>query len=352
MTGTFHLRREAMKISRPAVSAIPPPYVVQEVNFSNGEISLAGTLTHPSSQRPHPAVILLTGSGPQTRDEDIFGFSVFATLADTLTRSGMAVLRFDDRGVGGSTGSLSEATTRDYASDALAAFTFLSTHPAIDKTKIGILGHSEGGAAACFAAAREPAVAFLVLMAGPSVPGDRLILDQIETLGRQAGMPAAEIQDNMSLQRRVYDVLRSDIGWDSLRLLLARHIQRRSPGADSLVRLQVEGQIRVMRSRWFRSFIDLDPATALREVFVPILALLGEKDMQVPPATNRAVFEALREKEGRKNLTVVVIPGANHLFQNAGTRHPGEYAVLKKEFSGEFIGALISWVAKHAGLQH
>lgn len=351
MTGTFHLHRGAAALSKPPAPKTPPLYALHEVSFPNGGVSLAGTLTIPSSRGPHPAVILLTGSGAQTRDEDIFGFKVFATLADTLTRSGMAVLRFDDRGVGASTGSLVESTTRDYASDARSAFTFLATHPAIDRTRIGILGHSEGAVAAGLAAAEESGVAFLVLMAGPSMRGDKLILGQIKELGPSAGMTPTEIGEQMSLQQRVYDVLRSDVGWDSLRVLLVRDGLRRSSGMDSLVRLQVEGKIRLMKSPWFRCFIDLDPAVALRQVSVPVLALLGEKDMQVPPAANRPIFEGLRDKEGRKNLTILVVPGANHLFQIAGTGHPGEYATLTKEFSGEFLGALIPWVAKHAGLQ-
>ncbi len=347
MTGSFHLRRGSAP--PPPTPAAPPPYTVQEVRFSHDGISLAGTLTIPPSPGPHPAVILLTGSGAQTRDEDVFGFKVFATLADTLTRSGMAVLRFDDRGMGGSTGSLRDATTLDYVDDALSAFKFLSTCSGIDRNRIGVLGHSEGGVAGGLAAARQSGIAFLVLMAGPSLRGDTLILGQVETLGRAAGFTPAEVQHQMSLQRRVFDAVRSDSGWDSLRALIIREGKRLSSGNDSLIAAQVEAQLRAVRTPWFRRFIDLDPVEALRTLSIPLLAIFGEKDVQVPPASNRPVLEALKKEGGKGNLTIAVIPGANHLFQNAQTGLPDEYATLKKEFSGEFLGTLIPWLAKQAG---
>jgi hypothetical protein len=351
MVGTFHLRRAVANLAHGSTPEVPPPYTSREVSFRNGDVTLAGTLTVPPSRGPHPALILLTGSGAQTRDEDVFGFRVFAALADTLTRLGVAVLRFDDRGTGGSGGNPADVTTQGYAGDARSAFEFLRTDPDIDRTRIGILGHSEGAVAACLAAAKQSAISFLVLMAGPSLRGDAVILGQIETLGRAAGLTSTEIGEQSSLQRRVYDVVRSDAGWDSLQALLVREALRRSPGADTLVRMQVEGQMRLIRSPWFRSFIDLDPAIPLRQVSVPVLALLGEKDMQVPPATNQPILEGLREKEGRKNLTVMLVPGANHLFQSANTGHPGEYATLKREFSGEFLDRLIPWVAQQTGLR-
>jgi pimeloyl-ACP methyl ester carboxylesterase len=342
MTGTFHLRRGLAERTK---QGPPPPYASAEVSFRCGDAPLAGTLTFPPSGAPHPAVILLTGSGAQTRDEDVFGFKVFAALADTLTRSGIAVLRFDDPGTGGSGGT--PATTQAYGEVARAAFEFLRKYPGIDPSRIGMLGHSEGAIAAALAASRDSAIAFLVLMAGPALPGDSIILGQIEALSRSAGMPPEEISEQLALQRRVYEVIRADAGWDSVRTLLLRQAARGLP--DSLARMHVESQLRTARSPWFRSFIDLDPAVALRSLSVPVLALLGEKDMQVPAATNWPVFERLKERG--KNLTIVVVPGANHLFQQASTGHPGEYATLKKEFSGEFLRALIPWVATQAGLR-
>ncbi len=349
MTGSFRLRRGTTP--PPAIPGPPPPYTVQDVRFSHDGISLAGTLTIPPSPGLQPAVILLTGSGAQTRDEDVFGFKVFATLADTLTRAGMAVLRFDDRGTGGSTGSLRDATTLDYVDDARSAFEFLSTVPGIDRSRIGILGHSEGGVAGALAAAEQTGIAFLVLMAGPAVRGDSLILGQVQTLGRAAGLTPAEIQNQLSLQRRVFNAVRADSGWDSLRLRILGEGKRRSPGNDSLVAAQVDRQLRAVRTPWFRCFIDLDPAEALRTLSIPVLAVFGEMDVQVPPATNRPVLEALKREGGRGNIAIAVIPGANHLFQNARTGLPDEYATLKKEFSGEFLGTLIPWLGKHDGLR-
>jgi pimeloyl-ACP methyl ester carboxylesterase len=350
-TGAFHLRRGTVGISNQSTPEPLPPYARDEVSFRSGDVSLAGTLSIPASPGPHPAVILLTGSGAQTRDEEVFGFKIFAALADTLTRAGMAVLRFDDRGMGGSTGNLVSTTTRDYAADALAAFEFLAVRPDIKKMCIGFLGHSEGALAAVLAASKQPAVAFLVLMAGPAVRGDKLILSQVEGLGRAAGLKPTDLQDQLSLERRVFNVARSDTGWDSLRELIVKEALRHSSVADSLIRLQVDKRLQAVRTPWFRCFIDLDPAEVLRSTSVPTLALLGEKDMQVPPASNLPVFERLKREGKRSNLTIDVIPGCNHLFQKAETGLPAEYASLRKEFSGEFLRALIPWLVKQGGVQ-
>lgn len=349
-TGAFHLRRGTARVSNQE-NPEPPPYARHEVSFRNGDVTLAGTLSIPPLTGPRPAVILLTGSGAQTRDEDVFGFKVFAALADTLTRTGFAVLRFDDRGTGGSTGNPANTTTGDYATDALAAFEFLAARPDIKNICIGFLGHSEGALAASLAASKQPSVAFLVLMAGPGVRGDKLILSQVEGLGRAAGLEPADLQDQLSLQRRVFDVTRSDTGWESLRELIVKEVLRHSSVADSLVRLQVDEQLQSVRTSWFRCFIDLDPAEVLRSLSLPTLALLGEKDMQVPPSSNLPVFESVKKKEKRTNLTIEVIPGCNHLFQKAETGLPAEYASLKKEFSGEFLRVLIPWVVKQGGTQ-
>lgn len=345
MTGTFQLRRGVAE--RVAGPELPAPYSSAEVSFQYGGVPLAGTITLPRSKGPHPAVILLTGSGAQTRDEDVFGFRVFATLADTLTRAGLAVLRFDDPGTGGSGRTPADETTQGYGKVARAAFEFLRKYPGIDSSHIGMLGHSEGALAAALAATQEPSPGFLVLMAGPALRGDSIILCQIEALCRASGMEPGEIAEHLSLQRRVYEVIRADKGWDSLQALLLRQALRGMP--DSLARMQVENQLRAARSPWFRSFIDLDPVVALSAVSVPVLALLGEKDMQVSSSTNRPVLEGLRER-GR-NLTIVVVPGANHLFQDAKTGHPAEYATLKKEFAEKFLQALIPWVVDQSGLK-
>ncbi|MDX1578159.1 MAG: alpha/beta hydrolase, partial [Gemmatimonadota bacterium] len=181
----------------------PPPYREEDIVFDSGEVSLEGTLTLPPTPGPHPAAVLITGSGPQNRDEELLGFPIFRVIADHLTREGIAVLRYDDRGVGGSTGSVSASTTADFADDALAAVARLAEHPAIASDRIGLLGHSEGGVVAPLAASRSDAVAFAVLLAGTSVPGAEIVIEQSAAIARERGAPEEDVDRQADFQRRL-----------------------------------------------------------------------------------------------------------------------------------------------------
>lgn len=323
-TGRFTLERKAEEA--PAPPPPPPPYIEEEVTFSSGDVRLAGTLTVPPGPGRHPAVVLLTGSGAQDRDEDIFGFKLFRILADHLTRDGIAVLRYDDRGVGGSSGSLAEATVETLTGDALAAAGLLRSHPRVDPRAVGLLGHSEGGLVATLAATSSPDIAYLVLLATPGVRGDRLISAQIEALMKLSGSPPEEIAKILALQERVYRAVRTGEGWEEL--------SKEIPA----------GQLAGARSPWFRHFIDFDPVTVLRQVRRPVLALFGELDLQVPAGPNRDAMAKALEEGGNRSVTVRTFPGANHLFQKAVTGSPAEYATLPKELVPGLLDRIAGWI--------
>jgi len=335
----------------------PPPYKEEEVQIEAGGVTLAGTLTLPPSTGPHPAAILLTGSGPQTRDEEIFGFAVFRVIADHLTRSGYAVLRCDDRGVGSSTGEYAAATTRDFATDALAQWRYLCTRKEIATSQIGLVGHSEGAIAAAIACHAEPAIAFAVLLAGPAVRGDSLILGQLERMARLSGAPDSAIQQAIRAQQQVYATVRADTGWSSLRSMLVADLRRSFESTtpeqrsalgniDSTIAARADVKMAQIRSPWFRQFVLFDPAEDLRGMSCPVLALFGSLDTQVPPAQNQTRMEKLFKESGNRAALCKLIPDANHLFQAAQTGSPMEYGSLKKEFAPGVLESISQWMLK------
>jgi dienelactone hydrolase len=356
-TGTFHLRREAHGTLAPPATPVPPPYREEEVTFTSPAGTFAGTLTAPSGAGVHPAVLLITGSGPQNRDEELFGFKPFRLIADHLTRHGIVVLRCDDRGVGGTTATREGMTTADLADDALAGVAFLKTRSEVDAKRIGLLGHSEGGVVAPMAAARSNDVAFIVLVSGSGVTGERLMLDQAEAIGRAGGATAADLASEAALQRRLFQAARRGEGWDSVtaeaRALAIEKLkalpdeQRKAIGdIGAFADQAIAGQLAMVRSPWFRFFIDYDPAADLAKVRCPVLALFGEKDLQVPAESNRQAVAAALAHGGNRNVTIKVLPGANHLYQKAATGSPNEYPELAKEFVPGFLDTISAWIAK------
>jgi hypothetical protein len=354
--GTFEVKRGAALKPEP-----PPPYRQEEVTIQNGPIVLAGTLTVPATPGAHPAVVLITGSGPQNRDEDVFGVKPFRMIADHLTRAGIAVLRCDDRGVGGSTGSVPKSTTADFAEDALAQVRYLEARPDIDKAHIGLLGHSEGGLVAPIAAATSKSVAFIVLMSGPALTGEKIMLAQAELLAAAERLPEEQVRANADLQRMMFAAVRSGIGWEAVteageKLALSAiarlpEEQRKMMGdPQAVARQQIAAQVASARSPWFKFFLDYDPAPTLAKVQIPVLALFGGKDLQVPAEPNRRAMEEVFAKSGLKDYRLVVMPGANHLYQEANTGSVSEYTKLKKEFLPGFLDLLTTWIGERAGL--
>jgi pimeloyl-ACP methyl ester carboxylesterase len=301
---------------------------------------------------------MITGSGPQNRDEEVFGFKPFKLIADALTRRGIAVLRYDDRGVGKSTGSMSESTTEDFAKDALCAVKYLRTRKDIDARQIGLCGHSEGAIAAPIAADRSKDIAFLVLLAGTGVPGDTLILWQLVTLARASGVSEREIAEAVVLQHQIYDAVRTGSGWEEVHAAMGAQIgksmmempavQRQALGdSAAFVASATDAKLSAARSPWFKFFISYDPAPTLRRMHCPVLALYGELDMQVPPRVTMKPLESALKEGGNKDVTVHMLPGTNHLFQAATSGLPSEYGSLKKEFVPGFLDTLTTWVSSH-----
>lgn len=329
---------------RPQEPKPPYPYSVEDVNFPSKApgVTLAGTLTVPAGAGTHPAVILVTGSGPQDRDESLMGHKPFWVLADYLSRRGIAVLRYDDRGIGKSTGTFSAATTADFALDAEGALDFLKTRSGIDARKIGFAGHSEGGMIAPMVAARRSDVAFIVLLAGPGVSGADVILEQGQALAKAAGATqeqlAAAREAQLKFTQAVKETPDNAELEKKLRVMLASQ-----PNADV--------EIRRVLTPWFRYFLTYDPAPTLTKVKCPVLALNGEKDLQVIPDQNLPVIKAALEKAGNKDVTIVRLPGLNHLFQTAMTGGVNEYAQIEETINPTALDVVSTWIRKHTGLE-
>ena len=336
----------------------PVPYREEEISFENGDIHFEGTLTLPEGPGPFPGVVLITGSGAQDRDEVVFGFPIFRVLSDHLTRQGIAVLRYDDRGVGGSTGSVSGSTTSDFAGDALSGLARLSAHPAIDPARVGLVGHSEGAVVAPLAAARSDAVRFAVLLAGSSVPGTEILYEQAAVIARAGGADEERIAWNTDFQRRLFeamvageelDAFREELGVALREGVEALSEEQRAPIADvdAYIQDQIDRQINRIETPWFRHFLTYDPAEGLRSTQVPVLALFGGLDLQVVVDQNRAPLE--EALSGNADVTVEVFPRANHLFQAATTGSPAEYAMLEKRFVDGFLDTISDWILGRFG---
>ncbi len=342
---------------RPQEPEPPLPYDVEEVSYANavGGNELAGTLTLPRNGGPHPAVVLISGSGPQDRDETVMGHRPFLVLADHLTRQGIAVLRFDDRGVGGSTGDFATATSEDFATDALAGVTYLKSRSDIDGEKIGLIGHSEGGLVAPMVAVQSDDVAFIVLMAGPAVTGEEIILEQSVLISRAAGRSEADIQDDLATNREVFQIVKEEadlvVAAGRLKDLLTAHAAELSPEereqagiTEENLDTQIQAQIQQANTPWVRFFLTYDPAPTLAKVRVPVLAINGEFDLQVPPNQNLPLMRQILEDSGNLDYTVEELPGLNHLFQTAVTGAPSEYVRIEETISPVALELMSQWI--------
>lgn len=333
----------------------------EEVTFANGEIVLAGELTFPEGEGPHPAVVMISGSGEQDRDSDLGGFRLFAVLADHLAGAGIASLRFDDRGVGGSAGDNFQATLLDRAGDVEAAVGLLSSHDDIAAGRVGLVGHSEGGIVAPVVANRSDGVAFMALLAAPAVGAEETLVAQQRTLLEDSDSTAEEAEQFRAFQELVFRATATGQGWDqaeaSLRALVMQQFEafpeqtQESVGdVDAFADAIVVEQMATWQSPWFESFFKHDPGPAIAALKVPVIALFGELDTQVPPAANAtAMSEAINESSA-PGYTIATIFSANHRFQEAVTGSMDEYARLKREFAPDFVEILTDWLTEVTGL--
>ena len=347
------LRREELPLPvyvRPQEPSEPFPYLSEEIRFANPEagIELAGTLTLPGSEGPYPGVILISGSGAQDRNEELVGHKPFWVIADHLARRGIAALRYDDRGYGKSGGNFSNATTVDFASDARAALTYLKTRAEIKD--IGLIGHSEGGLIAPLVASQTPDVGFIVLLAGPGVRGDRILLSQEELIWRADNTEEAEIQRQLYVSGGIYELVLAGGEPDSLQPRIRRFVEQCI--ADSLVTIPagyseedvIDQFTAGMTSPWMLWFLRNDPAPVLEQVLCPVLAVNGALDLQVPASENLAAIGAALAKAGNGDYTLKEFPGLNHLFQPCETGHPNEYAQIEQTFAPEVLDLITEWI--------
>jgi pimeloyl-ACP methyl ester carboxylesterase len=329
--------------ARPQTPRPPFPYRTEDVSYRNaaGGVTLAGTLTMPTGDGPFPAAILITGSGAQDRDETLFGHKPFLVIADDLTRKGIAVLRVDDRGVGGSTGSVTTSTSEDFAGDVLAGLAYLETRKEIDPARLGLIGHSEGGLIAPMVAARSKRVAFVVLLAGPGLPGSKLLMLQSAVIGRASGMSEQALTHASEVNERLYAAATSERDPSAAEAKVRAVFKAEQAGALS-AKGEAEAEDAVvaqLTSPWFRFFLSYDPRPALAKVTCPLLALNGEKDMQVPPKEDLAEIKKANPRAVTKELA-----GLNHLFQTAKTGLPGEYAQLEETFAPSALAEISGFI--------
>jgi uncharacterized protein len=343
----------AIEILRPQEPKKPYPYLEEEVIYENREagIKLAGTLTLPSEQDSFPAVLLITGSGPQDRNEAIAGHRPFLVLADYLTRQGIAVLRVDDRGVGRSTGDFSPATSEDFASDVLAGIEYLKTRREINPKKIGLIGHSEGGIIAPMVAVKSPDVAFIVLMAGAGLTGEEILYLQTGLISKEMGISEKDITKNLQLNNKIFSVFKEEednkIAEEKIRQIFMTYWEDLSEEEKSRIgnpEGYLKARLQSLFSPWFRFFLTYDPQPTLSKVKCPVLAINGEKDLQVPPKENLSAIKEALKTGGNKDYTVIEIPNLNHLFQTAQTGVPAEYAKIEETISPEVLKIIGDWI--------
>jgi pimeloyl-ACP methyl ester carboxylesterase len=355
ISGTFLLKK-----GEPVVEIIDEsslPYAQEEVSFTNGGNSFTGTFTYPKENKSgipgYPAVILITGSGPQERDEEIAGFKIFKTIADHLSRNGIAVLRYDDRGTGGSTGNVNDATTMDFAGDVIAAVNYLKSRG--DVYSIGLLGHSEGGIVAPIAAVKSHDVQFIILMAGTGVKGIDILKEQSKLIMKADKATKQEIDGYLKLLDAIDDAVKNNRSLDAVKNEIKNSIidnfddlpkeQRKNiKNPEQYANDVAEMTIAQFSAPWMKYFMQYDPAPMLEKVSCPVYVLFGGKDLQVPPKQNeKPILDALK-KGGNEEVSVEVFPTANHLFQDAVTGSPSEYGQLKKEFVPGFLDKITEWI--------
>ena len=343
-------------LQRPQTPGDDVPYKQEPVRFDNpaDQVSLAGTLTLPEGAGPWPAMVLISGSGPQDRDETLFSHKPFLVIADHLTRHGIAVLRYDDRGTAQSSGDFSTATSEDFSRDAEAGMKYLQSRPDIRSDRIGFIGHSEGGMIAPMIAARNPQVALIVLLAGPGVDGGQITLSQNRALNEVAGVPADINQASEHLVKRLLEKVREsddpladefvDDVMAEASQLISKVMENEDPAAALL---NTRAGLARMNSPWYRYFIRFDPQTALRQVQCPVLALNGTKDLQVLVDLNIDAIQQALTEAGNTDFEVHKLENQNHLFQEtAGTGSVLDYGRIEQTISPVTLDLMTGWIKK------
>jgi len=347
----FRRSDQVLELRRPQNPIKPYPYKEEEVSFASGSgrVTLAGALTLPQGTGPFPAAVLVGGSGPTDRDETVAGHKPFLVLADLLTRKGVVVLRYDKRGVAQSTGKYADATVEDFAQDVQAAWQFLKSRKEVDAKRLGLIGYSEGAILASLLATPSSDVSWLVLLATPATTGEKTLLRQSELVARTGGLPEEQITRSLEFDRKAYAAVREENDPAALEKRLTALVEQSGLGS-AMPPAAVQAQIRTMSSPWFRQFLDYDPEPSLEKIKCPVLALNGDRDLQVDSAENVPLLRKALVASGNKDFTVVEVEGVNHLFQTAQSGSPALYGAIEETMAQEVLTAIGNWVAKHTTL--
>ncbi len=347
----FHRSDEPLPLVRPQTPAYPYPYLEETVSFPNpsANVELAGTITLPKGPGPFPATILIAGSGPHDRDESMSGHKPFLILADYLTRKGIAVLRYDKRGIGASTGSVDKATTLDFAADAQAAITYLKTRKDIDLKRIGLIGHSEGAMIASYVANHSQDVVWVVLLAPPATKGEDTLMNQSGLIGEVGGLSEPQVLASLTFDHQAYEIVRAEKDPAAMTEKLKQLVK--DSGMDAaLPPAALETQLRMLTSPWFRFFLDYDPLPVLEALKTPALALYGQKDLQVPPKFNLQLTRKALTDAGNVDFDVRELPDLNHYFQHAYSGSPAEYEAIEETFSPGAMLVISDWILPRTGI--
>jgi len=317
-------------------------YTSEDITFINpkGGHKLAGTFTFPKDGKAHKTVILISGSGPQNRDGEILGHKPFLIISDYLTRQGIAVLRYDERGVANSGGDFTNATTKDLATDVEAAVTYLKTRKEV--SEIGLIGHSEGGLIAPMVASILPEIKFMVFLAAPGTLGKEILLDQAKLISEANKIPENEIQKTLDLNSKLYDLIIQNADTNTLKTKLFSELKTLQ--GDAFKENEADLMFQQLNSAWFRYFVTIDPTLYLNKVTCPTLALNGKNDLQVPCDKNLNAIKEAISKNGNKNVTIVPIKNLNHLFQTSKTGNPSEYSSIEETFSPKALKIMGEWI--------
>ena len=358
MTLPLEMSREAIEkpvLKRPQEPSKPFPYYSEAVSFDNPEagIILAGTLTLPKKGGNYPVVVLISGSGPQDRNEEIAGHKPFLVIADYLTRNGIGVLRFDDRGVGESEGDFNKATSRDFAGDAQSAVDYLRTRLDIDKDNIGLIGHSEGGLIAAMVASKTNDISFIILMAGTGLPGSVILDMQGKLIAKAAGQSDAMVQRSAIIRRQLIDMALASKDLTKLRADMTAYLNEELQKPESIslvpagadVEQLIKSQVDFMATPWMVYFLKYDPAEDLAKIQCPILAINGENDLQVPAKENLSAISDALNKAGNIQFEVKELPGLNHLFQKSESGSPLEYDSIEQTLSPVALQIISEWIS-------
>ena len=341
-------KTEKTIIIRPQEPKKPYDYLSEDVTFENtiDKINLAGTLTYPKKGNNFPVVVLISGSGAQNRDEELMNHKPFLVLSDYLIKNGIAVLRYDDRGTAKSTGDFSNSTTLDFVKDVESAVKYLKTRKEINSKKIGLIGHSEGGVIAPMVAANDKNIAFIIMLAGTGIRGDKLLLLQKELIERQMLIPENEIAKGQDLMGGAYEIIiKFDKNNVDLTSKLNDYFSKKIGSSDN--EQQVNSLVNSFSNNWMQTFIKLDPATALQKTKCPVLALNGEKDLQVPAKINIEAIKKALAIAGNKKAKTKILPNLNHLFQECKTGSPSEYEEIEQTFSPIALKEISEWILIH-----